>query len=401
MPCSALGDGIERRFGLLEAIPAHSPYTPEIGRFPMMTPWWQERKAELVSIVRENGPVVLYCEETLNEIVFDLLSLESVDGLFWDLGVNVHPRVLEALGRLGAGFLFRTEEEISALTTSRRPIHGDRFLKVSERWFPDRIPPETGGRAAVALSPADLDNVLRLGGGAGDFLVDLPVPATGGDAVFPENARDGLGAARELLGGAYLPWGNDVPMTRALEGVRSWEDFLDPSGMLVLGRGLGVVMDEETGRPDLDRTNVELDPLREAFPGMGIWMEPGVALVSTGGVLLIPVGRVFEEDGSVFAEVGVNTEAVISHAWARVKGRVQNLTGEATGQTRTVGLLGREDGNGSGGCLSAAMPVPEEGDVLLFSHMGVTMPGTAAGEPLGGTLKAMYLNARRICQVPL
>ena len=131
--------------------------------------------------------------------------------------------------------------------------------------------------------------------------------------------------------GLYLPWGEGVPLAWVLEGICGWEGLLDSSAVLVLGRGLCVVVDEDTGYPDLDRTNQGLEVLRESFPEWTLCLEPGERPFSTVGVLLFPV----------------------------------------------------------------------EGEVQLVEHTGITPAGACKGRGLTGPVKERYLNARRICQVPL
>ena len=77
-------------------------------------PWWEKRKPELVSLAG-NGPVCVYNGEAINDIVFDLLSLEMVDAIVHRVESNPHPKVLESMGRLGSFFLIRSAMELTTL----------------------------------------------------------------------------------------------------------------------------------------------------------------------------------------------------------------------------------------------------------------------------------------------
>jgi hypothetical protein len=290
----------------------------------MKNPWWQEKKAELVSLARETGPIVVYDEETLNDILFDLLSMENVDGLFRDLGQATHARILEAMGRVGTDFLFRTRMDLSALENVKRSLSGNRFFRVLDPGSPEAMDPGFCRDEQPSAGSAEPAEVLPVWMEKPGVLVSVPAPP--GMEEFQGALEVGVHVA-----GLYLPWGGGVPPARVLQGIRGWEGVLDSSAVLVLGRGLGIVVDEETGYPDLDRTNQGLEALREAFPGWTVCMEPGEVPFSTVGVLLFPV----------------------------------------------------------------------EGEVQLVTHAGITLAGACKGRAVKGPAKERYLNARRICQVPL
>jgi hypothetical protein len=169
--------------------------------------------------------------------------------------------------------------------------------------------------------------------------------------------------------------------------------------MLVLGRGLGVEVSLKTGLLDPERTRAGLEPLRDAFPGMEILLEPGERILSVAGALLFPVERAFEEEGRVFAEVTPGLEEAALEGLGRGGGRLVNLTGGDPERTAPVRVVDRGVAKGRAGeGLTALMPVPRPGDVLLVSRMGVTM---ASNRPSCEAFRERYLNARRICQVPL
>ncbi len=297
----------------------------EVQHRQMKIPWWQERKAELVSLARETGPVVVYDEETLNDILFDLLSMDNVDGVFWDLGRATHARILEAMGRVGTDFLFRTRMDLSALENVKRSLSGNRFFRIFDPESPEAAESGFSRDERPSAGSADSAEAPPVWIVEAGVLVSVPAPPGAG-----KDLQD-VSAAGIHVPGLYLPWGDGVPAARILEGIRGWEDILDASTVLVLGRGLGVVVDDDTGYPDLDRTNQGLEALREAFPGWTVCLEPGERPFSTVGVVLFPV----------------------------------------------------------------------EGEVRLVAHAGITLAGACTGHALTGPVKERYLNARRICQVPL
>ena len=57
--------------------------------------WWHARKGELLALAEEGSPLCVYNEETLNETLFDLLSIEAVNRVFYPVKANPHPKILE------------------------------------------------------------------------------------------------------------------------------------------------------------------------------------------------------------------------------------------------------------------------------------------------------------------
>ena len=50
--------------------------------------WWHARKAELLALAEEGSPLYVYNEETLNETLFDLLSIEAVNRIFYPVKIS-------------------------------------------------------------------------------------------------------------------------------------------------------------------------------------------------------------------------------------------------------------------------------------------------------------------------
>ena len=90
--------------------------------------WWYERKNELISLVHSNSPVYVYNEEAINDTLFDLLSIDAIESLFYPFHINHHPQVLEQVNRLGAGFGCVSSPEISCLLERFPLMKPEEFL---------------------------------------------------------------------------------------------------------------------------------------------------------------------------------------------------------------------------------------------------------------------------------
>ena len=56
-------------------------------------------------MAKGRGPVHVLIDEILNEILFDLVCIEAVEKIFYETGVNPHPRILEKVYKLGGRLL--------------------------------------------------------------------------------------------------------------------------------------------------------------------------------------------------------------------------------------------------------------------------------------------------------
>ncbi len=249
--------------------------------------WRDERRAELAGLAGGSGPVLVYDGETLNDLVFDLLSLDPVDGVLFDSGLSVHPRLLRALGRLGAGFLCGSVEELdlvlrhapvdprSCVALVREAVDGDGW---GDGWkgLPRGVMP------AVSLGkflPGDLE---RLRGR--EVLVVPAAFSTPGGASGTKDRLRALERVQARVRGFYVP---RPPGERGMfPPPAEWPLVAGRDGILVAGGGTGIVLDGETGIPDLDRTAERLEAWKEMFPDGELRSEPGGAFFSAMAALV-------------------------------------------------------------------------------------------------------------------
>ncbi|MCP4666795.1 MAG: hypothetical protein GY849_10550 [Deltaproteobacteria bacterium] len=56
--------------------------------------WWRFRKEALLALVHKKCPLYVYNEETLDDTFINLLAIDAIDGLFYLVHENPHPRIL-------------------------------------------------------------------------------------------------------------------------------------------------------------------------------------------------------------------------------------------------------------------------------------------------------------------
>lgn len=363
--------------------------------------WWEKRKQELVAIAREAGPIYVINEEALNETLFDLLSFEAVDEVLYPVALNVYPRMLDALGRIGAGFVCASAGDVAALGVSVPSRYGSRILLVGEEPMAAFFdPPDVSGAVAAVFDP---EPVRRRPERYQDreTLVGILVCQACSDGPGPGPLVEALAGAGANVRGMYLPWSDGVSMNGVQSALNRWRKSLGRDAVLALGQGMGTAFDKATGRLDFERTAGNVSELRDAFGARAVWLVPGEHILSEIGALLVPVERVFRSGDRMCIQTQAGTGGTITGALHREKVPVWNLTGTGRGDATRMAVCGPGGPGDSTVWPAVVLAVPEPGDILLLPLCG--FPGAISGveSPCSTQPDVCYLNARRICQVPL
>lgn len=249
--------------------------------------WWEERRKDLICIAEEGGPTLVYDGETLNDILFDLLSLDNVDGVLFDAGLSVLPGLLQGLGRLGSGFLCRSVEVADLVLRTAGPLQGRSvFLPGNTASFFGRGGFPCGMMPAVPLDAPEPANMDSLQGR--EVLVVLTGPLSfPTDPVATSRLRD-LDRVHACIRGVYLPWGDRHLVGAAKNTLEAWQGVVGADAIVVPGEGLGMALESESGIPDFHGIWENLEMLKEIFPNGTIWVEPGWAFFRSSTALLIP-----------------------------------------------------------------------------------------------------------------
>lgn len=252
-----------------------------------MDRWWEERRAELMCIADEDAPVLVYDGETLNDTVFELLSLDGVDGVLFDLGLSRLPGLLQALGRLGCGFLGRSIESVDLARRIGGILQGPCVLLVFG----------AGPDAANAVLPPDVMPALSLDSPLSmwrrplkeEVLVVLNEPCLPTDSAAASRLR-ALKEARAAARGVMLAWGERHGLEAALQVLGAWKDVMGEDAVLVPGAGLGVPLGTPGEALDLQGTGERIGRLKELLPRGTVWLEPGTAALAPATALLTSEG---------------------------------------------------------------------------------------------------------------
>lgn len=236
----------------------------------------------------------------------------------------------------------------------------------------------SGVPVLVADSPADLERIARILPGAEALLrlnPDLPVDthphlATGrGDSQFgvlPEAWPDVFARGRELglkMRGLHVHLGSDLnnpadfaARLEVLERLRARVGRLE---VLDLGGGFGLEMDPAALAPSMFA-------LARRF-GAELWIEPGRALVADAGVL---VARVWAEKRTRRRYLLLDAGMTVLLRPLLYGARHPVMPLYASERTAVYDLAGPACESGDVLARGVELPVPREGDALLFLQAG-------------------------------
>ncbi|MFT7520958.1 MAG: diaminopimelate decarboxylase/aspartate kinase, partial [Kiritimatiellia bacterium] len=352
-------------------------------------PWWMDRRADLLALAQQ-GPCYVYDRASLRRAADDLVGLQHVERVFFAMKANPNPAVLRTLAEQGLGIECVSPGELARVKEVLPELSADRIL----------FTPNFAGRQeyvdAMALGcHVTLDNLHPLeawpevfAGRSVQVRIDPGHGRGHHDHVRTAGARSKFGVSVEQLdrleqladqhdvnivglhahnGSGVLNADNWAEVAVFLAGVaRRFPNvrYLD------LGGGLGVP--ERPGQPSLDLAALDasLARVRQAYPHLTLWLEPGRYLVAQAGVLLARVTQLKQKADLHYIgiETGMNSliRPALYGSWHEIV-NLSRLDEPATTKATVVGPI-CESGDTLG--RDRMLPPTVEGDVLLIDVAG-------------------------------
>lgn len=356
--------------------------------------WWDLRREDLLALT-EQAPIYVYNDETMNEIFFDLLSMDALQGLYYPYGLNPCPEMLHKAFDLGADFRCNSFAEIACLQNM--------FPKID----PGRICLLTGAAHEMDCKRT-IDSGVQIG-----MNVEKDVLVTGNES--PHTFQNGTTFA-------FMDKGLDMPAAPFSKGAvrrlytdcEAWfsgEDHLNEKARyfkrllcyfqnvsgLILGNtvsGEGRAFDQIMDMPQME---AYLQGIQDALPEVRLYLEPPPTWVAYAGGLLVKIRDMHMPE--VSGPTGICMD--VDPAW------LASIQGSERPRLMVGVNLSRPDEHDL--VLTHVHPKEwqveggrvEAGDMLFLAHMGAHGPGevrTAAGR---NGLPEHYLRARSMCPVKL
>ncbi|MFN3201194.1 MAG: bifunctional aspartate kinase/diaminopimelate decarboxylase [Bradymonadia bacterium] len=353
--------------------------------------WWRRETEALLQLATEQTPTYVYSSAELQASAQALTSLSHVDRVLYAIKANDHPEVLQHLAAGGVqGFECVSVGELDHLASALPSWPAAQTLFTSNFASKDELAEgiRRGGMITIdALHPlqtwpeifAGREIMLRLDPGRGQGH-HAHVRTAGPQSKFgisPAHVEAAVAAARAAgakITGLHAHAGSGI-----LDGT-SWQHtalFLAEAAracpearVLDLGGGLGVV--EKPGqRPlDLQQLDETLGQFKAAHPGFDLWLEPGRFLVATAGVILTRVTQIKTKGDRRYIGVDAGMHTLIRPALYGAWHQIVNLSKLGAPLDWRANIVGPICETGDTLGRDRALPVTEEGDVLLIATAG-------------------------------
>lgn len=353
-------------------------------------PWWEKRKEALVAFAAEHAPCYVYDQPTLKNSAQALKKCGSVDAIFYAMKANPNPEVLNTFYTQGLGFECVSIQEVQRVLSLFPDIARDRIL------FTPNFAPRAEYEAAFELGVhvtidglhplaqwpeifRDREILVRIDPGMG-FGHHKYVCTGGAESKFgiPEEEIASLLILVKKhcvrVKGFHAHHGSgilqaDVWQHTAKLLTSLLKDFPDV-GIIDLGGGLGIV--EKPGQKplDLQAFNDSIQFIKNDFPALQVWMEPGRYLVASAGVLLSKVTQRKSKGETNFIGIDTGMNSLIRPGLYGSYHGIFNLTRFDEPLNTVAHIVGPICESGDTLGYSRFMPETQEGDVILIANTG-------------------------------
>ena len=350
--------------------------------------WWIKKQTKLLKLATENGSAYVYDLEKIIESATSLMSLSSVDNIFYAMKANSNSEILRALEGEGINFECVSPGEIHRLLElfpdidRKRLLFTPNFAPRSEyQWgldqgtwvtldnlHPLRYWPKifknreifiridtgegqghhehvrtAGTYSKFGIPLQEIEEMEDLLKGAGARVVGLHAH-TGSGILQTDNWR--------VTGERLLALRNNFPELR----------FLD------LGGGLGIA--EKRGERGLDLADLDRELQKIEVGDIKFWLEPGRFIVGEAGVLLAQVTQVKGKGDMRYIGINVGMNTLIRPTLYGAYHEIVNLSNLEGAPTELVTIVGPicETGDRLGS--DRLLPTTQEGDVILIANAG-------------------------------
>lgn len=352
--------------------------------------WWRGRREELIELAEEESPCFVYDEETLEQVMDDLLGMKTLTKIFYAMKANANEQILRKFFKAGINFECVSMGEVQLLDTLFPGIEKKRILFTPN--FAPRREYEYAFELAINVT---LDNIFPLQA--------WPELFKNRDVFVRMDPGHGRGHHKHVrTAGPYAKFGVSLDQLELFEtlvkkvgarvvglhahkgsGIRTSHNWSETAGFLTevaprfehlrvldLGGGLGIP--EKPGQSQLDIAEVDasLDRISRTYPEYELWMEPGRYLVATAGVLLARVTQLKQKGDFHYVGVDAGMNSLIRPALYGAYHEIVNLSRLEEDANFVANIVGPICETGDTFGYSRRLPKPEEGDVLLIATAG-------------------------------
>ena len=354
--------------------------------------WWEQpqKRRQLCEIATRESAAFVYDEATLEAAIAAVKRVDAVDRWAYAMKANWHPQILRRL--YGAGLMLEcvSRGELEHAFASVPALNPDRVLFTPN--FAPRSEYEFGLAKGVHVT---LDNLYPLkmwpelfknkeifiridpGFGRGHH---HHVRTAGNYAKFgvPIGEADELAALVHHSGARVV--GLHAHRGSGIFDANNWLETGDLLATLArrfpevrvvdLGGGIGVPEQAAQAEIDLAALNAGVAKLKDKFPGIQFWMEPGRFLVAKAGVLVAVVTQLKGKGDQQYVGIATGMNSLIRPALYGAHHDIRNLTRLDEPLSQRVNVVGPICESADVLGTDRWLPPTVEGDVLLIGTCG-------------------------------
>ena len=357
--------------------------------------WWQARKDELLILAEKQCPLYVYNEETLNDSFFDLLALNSLEGLFYPIAANTHPKIRQKAFDMGLGFLCTSTEELKGLL--------DQFPQIDLRrlvFLYDNSGPIGSHQALkhidhlVIKNPAIFEPNLDVFKGKGFYLFLDNEPESNPDQ-WPEKGLMGFYINQNTI------FSSSNNLDRTLSFLTKLSGTFPKTSVLILGNGAGVEEYQEKKGPDIRDLDYLIEVIHDTCPQFNLWLEMPLNIISFIGILLIKVLETGVTKGERYIRINMEMKASMRKKIFGGCCQIINLSKSGKEESIMTRVMGQNKVSETSSDIIKIPSSSEAGNVLLVSNMGAQKSWETPDKQDRDSVPEHYLSARRICQVKI
>lgn len=357
---------------------------------PLAMSWWRLRRDDLLQLATQHSPCYVYDNQQLINASQQLLACDALDCIFYAMKANANQKVLQTIYQQGLGFECVSVGELKLILSLFPDIDRKRIL------FTPNFAPKSEYQYAFeqrvyvtvdAIYPLEhwpeifkgQQILLRIDPGIG--LGHHRYVSTGGNASkfgIPQLELEQLAVLTQQQNitviGLHAHYGSGILQADLWNQTATLLTELTcyfPSVKIInLGGGLGIV--ERPGQRPLDTValNKSLQPMKQQFPQLQFWIEPGRFLVAAAGVILAKVTQLKQKGDTQFIGIEAGMNFLIRPSLYGSYHEIVNLTKLNEPRNMIAHIVGPICESGDTLGFSRYLPHTEEGDVMLIANTG-------------------------------
>jgi diaminopimelate decarboxylase/aspartate kinase len=373
--------------------------------------WWHVRREELLDLAREKTPLWLYNEETLNETLFDLLSIEAVDRLFFPMYVHSHPRVYEKVYEMDVGFTCHSMDEMARVLKTFPGIKPQRILFVPDSEISEKY--EYDLKMGIHIVVGNLfplvacQDVFQ----SREMFIGLEMTYDQGGRAqgvhFSE--MEGLSGFLRSLGttvsGLYLYSKRTLPSWFDLKGTASVLKgvfaLLPEVSTLILGKGMCLCLESDRSVLDIPEMGNRLEAVKEIFPHYKLWLDPGPYIISHASVILTRVIDTFTRGRRPNVRIDLDMQSYAQYSLDQPQPAMVNLSKLENEAYSFPHMIAQGTESNRRLCHIKGLAPADEGDILLIPNAGAIGLEAGLKSHHDDSDNGYYLKARKMCPVQI